>query len=64
MTWRLLCTCTEDKGKEAPLTKRQRKRLKQAEEERVRAAELRQLNQPAPESAGDFERLVSGALSH
>lgn len=47
----------EDDG-ERPLTKRQRKRAKQAEEERIRAAEQRQLEHPAPQSVLEFERLV------
>lgn len=41
-----------------PLTKRQRRRAKVEEEARVRAAELRQLQAPAPQSATDFEKLV------
>lgn len=39
--------------------KRQRRAAKREEEERVRAAELRQLKDPAPQSKLDFERLVS-----
>ena len=41
-----------------PLTKRQRRRAKQLEEERIRAAEQRQLQQPGPQSVLDYERLV------
>ena len=48
----------EQEAEERPLTKRQRKRAKQLEEERIRTAEQRQLSQPAPESALEFERLV------
>jgi hypothetical protein len=46
----------------APPTKRQRRRAKAEEEARVRAAELRQLAAPAPQSAADFEKLVRAAL--
>lgn len=53
------CCCTDEEEQgEQPLTKRQRKRAKQAEEERVRAAEQRQLAHPAPQSTLEFERLV------
>lgn len=45
-------------AEEAPLTKRQRKRQKAEQEARLRAAELRQLEAPAPQSAADFEKLV------
>ena len=41
-----------------PLTKRQRKRAKQLEEDRIREAEQRQLAQPSPQSVLDHERLV------
>ena len=55
----LQCLATgEHDAEERPLTKRQRKRAKQLEEERIRTAEQRQLSQPAPESALEFERLV------
>ena len=47
-----------DRAAAAAPTKRQRKRAQADEEERVRAAELRQLSNPAPQSALDFERLV------
>ena len=47
---------------EAPLTKRQRKRQKLEQEARLRAAELRQLEAPAPQSAADFEKLVRAHL--
>ena len=43
---------------EAPLTKRQRKRQKAEQEARLRAAEQRQLEAPAPQSAAEFEKLV------
>ena len=43
---------------DVPLTKRQRKRQKAEQEARLRAAELRQLEAPAPQSAADFEKLV------
>jgi len=45
-------------GAAPPPTKRQRRRAKAEEEARVRAAELRQLAAPAPQSAGDFEKLA------
>ena len=48
----------EQEAEDQPLTKRQRKRAKQLEEERVRTAEQRQLANPAPASALEFERLV------
>ena len=55
----LQCLATgEHDAEERPLTKRQRKRAKQLQEERIRTAEQRQLSQPAPESALEFERLV------
>jgi hypothetical protein len=47
---------------DAGLNKRQRRAAKRAEEERVRAAELRQLRDPAPQSQLDFERLVRGQV--
>ena len=53
----------DDVAGERALTKRQRRRLKAEEEERVRAAELRQLQQLPPESEVDFERLVSQLAS-
>lgn len=40
-------------------SKRQRRAQKRDEEERVRTAELRQLQDPTPQSKLDFERLVS-----
>ena len=52
-----------DQAAAAAPTKRQRRRAKADEEERVRAAELRQLSNPQPQSALDFERLVRSALS-
>ncbi|BDA47226.1 probable protein RRP5 homolog [Coccomyxa sp. Obi] len=48
----------DDVAADRALTKRQRRRLKAEEEERIRAAEARQLQQPLPESEVDFERLV------
>ncbi len=48
----------DDVAHDKALTKRQRRRLKAEEEERIRAAEARQLQQPPPESEVDFERLV------
>lgn len=48
----------DDVAADKALTKRQRRRLKAVEEERIRAAEARQLQQPPPESEVDFERLV------
>ena len=54
----MFCPADEEDDRERPLTKRQRKRAKQAEEERIRAAEQRQLEQPAPQSVLEFERLV------
>ena len=51
-------TAGEQEAEEQPLTKRQRKRAKQLEEERLRMAEQRQLADPAPQSALEFERLV------
>ena len=54
-----LAYCADEAGGEVqPLTKRQRKRAKQLEEDRIRAAEQRQLQQPSPQSVLDYERLV------
>ena len=58
-SWLLVLSAGGVAAGEQTLTKRQRRRLKAEEEERVRAAELRQLRQPPPESEVDFEALVS-----
>ena len=58
----MFCPADEEDDREHPLTKRQRKRAKESEEERIRAAERRQLEHPAPQSVLEFERLVRSPL--